>query len=67
MKRLNALPAWNARDVEAVLAHFHNDVLFVSPVPQTIGFASDGTVRGRHALRRYWHEALAIIRRCTSP
>jgi hypothetical protein len=52
--------AWNARDVEAVLAHFHNDVVFVSPVAQKIGFASDGIVRGKDALRRYWRAALAI-------
>jgi ketosteroid isomerase-like protein len=24
--------AWNAHDVEAVLAHFHDDVVFSSPV-----------------------------------
>jgi ketosteroid isomerase-like protein len=51
--------AWNARDVEAVLAHFHDDVAFVSPLAQKIGFASDGTVRGKDALRRYWQAALA--------
>jgi hypothetical protein len=34
--------AWNAHDVGAVLAHFHDDVLFTSPVaaemfPETAG------------------------------
>jgi ketosteroid isomerase-like protein len=24
--------AWNARDIEAVLDHFHDDVVFTSPV-----------------------------------
>jgi ketosteroid isomerase-like protein len=67
MQRLNALQfgrewtaAWIARDVEAVLAHFHDDVLFVSPVARKIGFSSDGAVRGKEALRRYWRAALEI-------
>lgn len=51
--------AWNARDVEAVLAHFDEDVSFVSPVARKIGFALDGIVQGKTALRRYWQAALA--------
>ena len=27
--------AWNRRDVDAVLAHFHDDVVFTSPVAAT--------------------------------
>ena len=51
--------AWNRRDVEAVLKHFHEDIVFSSPVAQRIGFAGDGIVRGKSALRRYWAAALA--------
>lgn len=51
--------AWNRRDVEAVLAHFHEDVVFTSPIAQQIGFSGDGVVRGKDALRRYWNAALA--------
>lgn len=50
--------AWNRRDVEAVLQHFHDDALFTSPVAKQIGFAGDGVVRGKDALRRYWTAAL---------
>jgi ketosteroid isomerase-like protein len=50
--------AWNRRDVEAVLAHFAEDAVFTSPLAQQVGFASDGVVRGREALRRYWLAAL---------
>ena len=53
--------AWNARDVEAVLSHFHDDVLFTSPIATRMGFASDGVVRGKEALRRYWNAALARV------
>jgi ketosteroid isomerase-like protein len=46
--------AWNHRDVEAVLKHFHEDVVFTSPVAKQIGFSEDGVVKGKDALRRYW-------------
>jgi ketosteroid isomerase-like protein len=49
MNRMNAIEfareweaAWNRRDVEAVLSHFHEDVVFTSPVAKQIGFAEDG-------------------------
>jgi len=51
--------AWNRRDVDAVLAHFADDVVFTSPVAQQVGFSSDGVVRGKPALRSYWLAALA--------
>jgi hypothetical protein len=50
--------AWNRRDLEAVLRHFHDEAVFTSPVAQRIGFAQDGVVRGKDALRRYWTAAL---------
>ena len=51
--------AWNGRDVEAVLAHFHEDAVFTSPIAERLAIAPDGAVRGKEALRRYWCEALA--------
>jgi len=51
--------AWNNRDVDAVLAHFHQDAVFTSPVARRIGFSEDGIVKGKDALRRYWTAALA--------
>ncbi|SEH93390.1 SnoaL-like domain-containing protein [Mycolicibacterium rutilum] len=50
--------AWNAHDVEAVLAHFHDDVLFTSPVAARVLPETGGVVRGKDALRRYWTTAL---------
>ncbi|HMK89964.1 MAG TPA: nuclear transport factor 2 family protein [Methylocystis sp.] len=49
---------WNARDIEAVLAHFHDDVVFTSPVAARLAPASGGVVRGKSALRSYWTAAL---------
>ena len=51
--------AWNAHDVEAVLEHFHDDVLFTSPVAARVVPESGGAVRGKAALREYWTTALA--------
>ncbi|MUL63977.1 DUF4440 domain-containing protein [Mycobacterium sp. CBMA 234] len=53
--------AWNAHDVEAVLAHFHDDVVFTSPVAARIVPESGGVVRGKDALRQYWTAALAAL------
>lgn len=50
--------AWNAHDVEAVLAHFHDDVDFTSPVAARVLPETGGVVRGKAALRNYWVHAL---------
>jgi hypothetical protein len=49
--------AFNRLDVEAVLAHFHDDVVFTSPVAARVMPGSDGVVRGKAALREYWNAA----------
>lgn len=54
------IAAWNRRDVEEVLGHFHDEAVFVSPVAQQIGFDSHGIVNGKPALRRYWISALKV-------
>ena len=46
--------AWNARDVEAVLAHYADDVVFTSPTAARVVPQSRGTVQGKEALRSYW-------------
>ena len=49
---------WNARDAEAVLAQYADDVVFTSPRALKVVPESGGTVRGKDALRRYWTLAL---------
>jgi hypothetical protein len=53
--------AWNAHDVEALLAHFSDDVVFTSPVAAQLLAVSDGVIRGKQALRAYWTEGLRRI------
>ena len=49
---------WNRHDVEAVLAHFADDVEFVSPVSAVVTGDPSGVVHGKDALRDYWTTAL---------
>jgi ketosteroid isomerase-like protein len=53
--------AWNRGDVEAVLAHFHDDVVFTSPVAAELVPDSGGVVHGKAALREYWRAALKLM------
>jgi len=55
------LAAWNNHDVEAVLGHFSDDVVFRSPAAIQLLADSDGVLRGKSELRRYWTDALAKI------
>lgn len=50
---------WNRRDVEGVLAHFHDDVTFTSPT--ALAVVGSASVRGKKALRDYWNIALGRI------
>ncbi|MEU6740982.1 YybH family protein [Streptosporangium sandarakinum] len=52
--------AWNAHDLEALLAHFTEDVTFRSPVAAQL-LGGDGIIRGKAALRAYWAEGLRRI------
>jgi len=55
------LTAWNRHDIDAVLTHFHHDVVFTSPVAARVVPDSGGVVRGRAALREYWSAALKTM------
>jgi hypothetical protein len=52
---------WNAHDLERVLGHFSEDVVFTSPVAARVLPGSDGVIRGKAALREYWCEGLRRI------
>ena len=53
--------AWNAHDLDAVLALFAEDVVFTSPLARSLAGRSDGIVRGKAALRAYWAAGLAKL------
>jgi YbgC/YbaW family acyl-CoA thioester hydrolase len=50
------IDAWNRRDVEAVLAHYADDAVFLSPKAER--FVGSPRIEGKSALRAYWETAL---------
>ncbi len=53
--------AWNDHDLDGVLEHFSEDVVFTSPVAAALLPATGGVVNGKAALREYWSEGLRRI------
>jgi ketosteroid isomerase-like protein len=51
--------AWNRRDIEQVLAHFDDAVVFTSPT--ALAVMGIPTVRGKASLREYWTKALTRL------
>ena len=54
------IAAWNARDIERVLALYTDDSEMTSRYIVTLGFDPSGTLRGKDALRVYWSKALTL-------
>jgi len=53
--------AWNARDIERVLDHFHEDATFSSPFAKRVRPVSGGRLRGKAEIRDYWTAGLQAI------
>ena len=53
--------SWNRHDVDAVLAHFADEVTFTSPVAARIVEGSEGVIRGKQALRACWTAGIRLI------
>lgn len=51
--------AWNHHDLDAIMAHYAEDVAFTSPLIAQILGGEGGAVHGRAALRDYFSRALA--------
>jgi ketosteroid isomerase-like protein len=50
--------AWNARDLDAILALYAEDIEFSSPYIVALGFSHDGVIHGKDMLRAYFERAL---------
>src|SRR5262245_28075770 len=53
------LDGWNAHDLGRVMAHYAEDAVVQSPTVPLLSPGSDGTVRGREAIRRLFAAGLA--------
>ena len=49
---------WNSHDLDRIVRHYSDDVVFSSPVAARIIDGSAGVVRGIKPLRAYWAEGL---------
>ena len=52
---------WNRGDLEGLLSHFTDDVVFTSPIAAQVMPESGGVLRGKAAVRHYWSEGLRRI------
>jgi ketosteroid isomerase-like protein len=50
--------AWNARDLNAILALYSDEIEFSSPYIAALGIAADGVILGKAMLRSYFELAL---------
>ncbi|MDV6331172.1 nuclear transport factor 2 family protein [Asticcacaulis sp. 201] len=53
--------AWNAHDIERVLAHFDEDAIFTSPFATRIRPDSGGRLQGKAEIRDYWSAGIEAI------
>src|SRR5581483_8840829 len=54
------IAAWNAHDLERVLALYTDNAEMTSPYIVALGFDASGTLRGKEKLRAYWSKALTL-------
>lgn len=50
--------AWNSHDIDAILQHYRDDVVLISPVASKLLGDASGIVRGKAALRNYFARGL---------
>jgi len=53
------IAAWNAHDLDAILAHYAEDFVMSSPRIAVIAGEPSGTLHGKAAIGAYWRKALA--------
>lgn len=53
------LNAWNSRDIEVILGHYTDDVVFSSPFILKAQINDSGTIHGKVELKKYFESALA--------
>lgn len=57
------LSAWNDRDIDRILSHYADDIVFHSPRIALVLGSDARSVRGKKALQAYWTEALGKARK----
>jgi hypothetical protein len=52
------IAAWNAHDLDRVLAHYRDDIELTTPMIRLALGIETGTLRGKTAVREYWATGL---------
>lgn len=52
------IEAWNNHDLDRIVAHYTDDIVFSSPFVASVGGVATGTLCGRAELRAYFKAAL---------
>ena len=52
------IAAWNAHDLDRILAHYEDDFEMSSPIIATLAGEPSGKLRGKKAVGAYWGRAL---------
>lgn len=55
------LDGWNDHDLDRVLAHFSDDIVFSSPMAERLLPESGGVIHGKSQLRSYWTKGLEML------
>jgi hypothetical protein len=55
------IDAWNAHDLDRVLAQYADDFEMRSPLIVTIGGEPSGRLKGKAAVRAYWRKGLQFL------
>jgi hypothetical protein len=50
--------AWNNKDIEAIMSHYADSVVFSSPFILKAQINDQGTIHGKNELRKYFEKAL---------
>jgi hypothetical protein len=50
--------AWNNRDIEAIMSHYVDNVVFSSPFILKVQVNDNGTIHGKSELKKYFERAL---------
>jgi hypothetical protein len=53
--------AWNAHDLDSIIAHYASNVVLTSPVVTKVIGEASGTVNGNAALRNYFEKGLELF------
>lgn len=56
------IAVWNSHDLEAILSHYAEDIVFRSPRIALVMGEKIDFVAGKAALARYWRKALGIAK-----